>query len=84
MSTRDDVASVLRSTLERSATLASLSCRASDPAPPGWHRAGRLSEAERANITDQTVRDIVRPMLEALLSRRPRTGEARGAAASMG
>lgn len=66
----EGVARVLASALDRAtSTLASTTCRASAAAPAEWHRAGRLSHGERAHITEQALREIVRPALAALLSR---------------
>ena len=66
------IAGVLRSALERaeSAERAADTCRGSEAAPAEWRRAGRLSDAERASLSHLAVRDIARPMLEALLSGR--------------
>ncbi|HWO09064.1 MAG TPA: ferritin-like domain-containing protein, partial [Polyangiaceae bacterium] len=71
---------VLQSALERAESTErdTDTCRASEGAPAEWRRAGRLSEAERTSINRLALRDIVRPMLGALLSRRqpPRGAEA--------
>ncbi len=72
------VGRVLQRALERSATVPEgKACAASEAAPPEWHRAGRLSEAERAHILQQTLRDVVRPTLAVLLARQKPTRGAR-------
>jgi hypothetical protein len=64
------VARVLQLALERAeAGRAAGACRASAAAPPEWHRAGRLSEAEREHISERALRHIARPLLQALLAR---------------
>jgi hypothetical protein len=64
------VARVLQAALERAeAGRAAGACRASVTAPPEWHRAGRLSEAEREHISERALQDIARPLLQALLAR---------------
>jgi hypothetical protein len=68
----DAIARALQNALERAARAeqATDTCRMSDAAPPEWRRAGRLSDAERASLHRLAVRDIARPMLEALLAHR--------------
>jgi hypothetical protein len=64
------VARVLQLALERAeAGRGAGACRASVAAPPEWHRAGRLSEAEREHISERALQDIARPLLQALLAR---------------
>lgn len=76
------VAHVLQAALERAeAGLIVRACRASVTAPPEWHRAGRLSEAERQHISEGALRDIARPLLKALLARHSPESEARLGAA---
>jgi hypothetical protein len=66
----DAVASALGSALDRARSgFAMMACRAGDPAPLEWQRAGRLSEGERARLAEQTLHEIVQPALAALLSR---------------
>jgi hypothetical protein len=36
--------------------------------PPAWRRAGRLSDAEQARISQEALRHIARPTLQALLA----------------
>lgn len=77
----DAVASALSSSLEQAlATVSGTSCRASERACAEWHHAGRLSEGERASITERALRDIVRPALAALLSRHQHLAPAERAA----
>lgn len=62
------IARVLRAALERTEASLVGDCVASASASPEWHRAGRLSEAERARITQRVAPEIARPVLEALLA----------------
>ena len=66
------IVQVLQCALEQaeSAEQAGDNCRANEAAPVEWRRAGRLSDAERSSITRLALRDIARPMLDALLSQR--------------
>lgn len=76
------IARVLQRALERAeAGLVVSDCCASAAVPPGWHRAGRLSEAERTRISQGALHDIARPMLQALLARHSPTRGAPVAAA---
>lgn len=62
-----DVARALSRALARATHgSAAAACRGADPTPIEWRRAGRLSSGERARLTEQTLRDIVQPMLAAL------------------
>jgi hypothetical protein len=77
------VARVLHAALERAEEGRIVdACRASVTAPPEWHRAGRLSEAERQHISEGALQGIVRPLLKALLARHSPESEARLGAAN--